>query len=101
MIAHNSTRFHAPQADRVEEVLDVVLPADHQPTKVMDPSEKSLPVAPGCGATRTYFRIAGIPVRLDVNRSTRPTSAVARAEDDHLTSDSDRLDRDLAEATAS
>ena len=26
----------------MEEVLDVVLPTDHQPTKVMEPSEKSL-----------------------------------------------------------
>jgi len=28
--------------EHAEEVLDVVLPPDHQPTKVMEPSEKSL-----------------------------------------------------------
>jgi hypothetical protein len=31
-----------PQADHAEEVLDMVLPAGHQPAKVMEPSEKSL-----------------------------------------------------------
>src|ERR1700730_6790072 len=34
--------LHAPQADRAEEVLDVVLPAGHQPAKVMEPNKKSL-----------------------------------------------------------
>jgi hypothetical protein len=34
--------LHATEANHAEEVLDVVLPADHQPTKVMEPSEKSL-----------------------------------------------------------
>jgi len=31
--------LHAPQADHAKEVLNVVLPADYQPTKVMEPSE--------------------------------------------------------------
>jgi hypothetical protein len=34
--------LHATEANHAEEVLDVVLPADHQPTKVMEPSEESL-----------------------------------------------------------
>jgi hypothetical protein len=34
--------LHAPPADHAEEVLDMVLPAGHQPAKVMEPSEKSL-----------------------------------------------------------
>ena len=34
--------LHATEANHAEEVLDVKLLADHQPTKVMDPSEKSL-----------------------------------------------------------
>ncbi len=34
--------MHATEANHAEEVLDVVLPADHKPTKVMEPSEKSL-----------------------------------------------------------
>ena len=34
--------MHAAQADHAEEVLDMVLPAGHQPAKVMEPSEKSL-----------------------------------------------------------
>jgi hypothetical protein len=33
--------LHATEAHHAEEVLDVVLPADHKPTKVMEPSEKS------------------------------------------------------------
>jgi hypothetical protein len=34
--------LHATEANHAEEILDVVLPADHQPAKVMEPSEKSL-----------------------------------------------------------
>jgi hypothetical protein len=34
--------LHATEANHAEEALDVVLPANHQPTKVMEPSEKSL-----------------------------------------------------------
>ena len=33
--------LHAAQADHAKEVLNVVLPANHQPTKVMEPSEWS------------------------------------------------------------
>jgi hypothetical protein len=33
--------LYAPEAHHAEEVLDVVLPADHQPTEVMKASEKS------------------------------------------------------------
>ena len=44
--------MHAPQADHAEEVLDVVLPAGHQPAKVMEPSEKSLDSPPSTVATR-------------------------------------------------
>ena len=33
--------LHATEAHHAEEVLDVVIPADHKPTKVMEPSEKS------------------------------------------------------------
>jgi hypothetical protein len=33
--------LHAAEADHAEEVLDVVLPADHQTTKMMKPGEKS------------------------------------------------------------
>ena len=33
--------MHAAEADPAEEVLDVVLPANHQPTKMMEPSEQS------------------------------------------------------------
>jgi hypothetical protein len=34
--------LHAPQSDHTEEVLYVVLPANYEPTKMMEPSEKSL-----------------------------------------------------------
>jgi hypothetical protein len=33
--------LHAPQADHAKEVLNLVLPADYQPPKVMEPSEES------------------------------------------------------------
>src|ERR1700691_885320 len=33
--------LHATETNHAEEVLDVVLPADHQPTKMMEPSEES------------------------------------------------------------
>ncbi len=33
--------MHTAQANHAEEVLDMVLPAGHQPTKVMQPSKKS------------------------------------------------------------
>ena len=33
--------LHATKADHAEEVLDVVLPTNHQPAKMMEPSEKS------------------------------------------------------------
>jgi hypothetical protein len=33
--------LHATETNHAEEVLDVVLPADHEPTKMMEPSEKS------------------------------------------------------------
>jgi hypothetical protein len=33
--------LHATQAHHAEEVLDVVLPADDQPTKVMQPGNES------------------------------------------------------------
>jgi hypothetical protein len=33
--------LHAAEADHAEEVLDMALPADHEPTKMMQPSEKS------------------------------------------------------------
>jgi hypothetical protein len=39
--------LHAPQANHAEEVLHLVLPADHQPTKVTEPSEKSQTAAYG------------------------------------------------------
>jgi hypothetical protein len=31
--------LHAPQADHAKEVLNLMLPADYQPPKVMEPSE--------------------------------------------------------------
>jgi len=34
--------LNTTKADHAEEVLDVVLPADHEPTKMMQPSETSL-----------------------------------------------------------
>jgi hypothetical protein len=33
--------LHATQANHAEEVLDTAFPADHEPTKMMEPSEKS------------------------------------------------------------
>jgi len=38
-----SQDLHATQAYHAEEVLDVVLPADDQPTKLMQPSKESFP----------------------------------------------------------
>jgi hypothetical protein len=34
--------LHTPQADHTEEVIDVVLPANYESSKMMEPSEKSL-----------------------------------------------------------
>jgi hypothetical protein len=61
--------LHAPQADHAEEVLDVVLPAGHQPAKGMEPSEKPLhPPTSAVTAQRTTVlrRVpAHSPVRCD------------------------------------
>jgi hypothetical protein len=52
--------LHATQAHYAEEVLDVVLPADDQPTKVMQPGKESFhsptpAVTPQRTATRCGF----------------------------------------------
>src|SRR5207249_3034301 len=44
--------LHTPQADHTEEVLDVVLPANHEPTKMMEPSEKSFHTPTSAVATK-------------------------------------------------
>jgi hypothetical protein len=50
--------LHAPQANHAEEVLHLVLPADHQPTKVTEPSEKSQTAAYVVSAIRRLHNFA-------------------------------------------
>jgi hypothetical protein len=33
--------LHSSESNRAEEVVDAILPADHQPSKVMEPSEET------------------------------------------------------------
>jgi hypothetical protein len=50
--------LHATEANHAEEVLDVVLPANHEPPKLMEPSEKSFhsPTSAITSQTTTILR---------------------------------------------
>ena len=51
--SHKSEQdLHLAEADHAEEVLDVVFPADHEPTKVMQPGEESFPSPASAIATQ-------------------------------------------------
>ena len=56
--------MHATEADHAEEVLDVILPADHQATKVMKPGKQSLhaPASPVASQRASILgRLASLP----------------------------------------
>jgi len=50
--------MHATETNRADEVLDVVLRADHEPAKVMEPSEKSVD-----SPTSSVPKRDGLPIR--------------------------------------
>jgi hypothetical protein len=53
--------LHATQADHGEEVLDVVLPADDQPTKLMRPSKESFHTPTPAVAPQPATVLRGFP----------------------------------------
>jgi hypothetical protein len=63
--------LHAPQTDHAKEVLNVVLPADYQPTKVME-SEYSFysPASTNSDAADARLELAFVAL-LDVARSSQ------------------------------
>jgi hypothetical protein len=60
--------LYATQADHAEKVLDLVLPADHEPTKMMEPGEKSRSTRQRLANVRSLPYRIGLELYRDLNR---------------------------------